>query len=204
MIDPVVIDLFAEDVAHEQLLTPLLERIAKENGRSVRIRVRSARGGHGRVITEFKLYQEGLLKSGGAALPELLVVAIDANCQGFTEKRSEIEQALRDEFRSICCPAVPMPHIERWFLADLEAFHEIVGITPRIPKSKCERHVYKDLLKEAVKAAGHPATLGGIEFARELAQALDFYRAGKAEPGLKHFVDEATQLLKRPAPTKPD
>jgi len=52
------------------------------------------------------------------------------------------------------------------------------------------------MLAEAVADAGHPATLGGIEFARELVDAMNFYRAAKADSSLKHFLDEATARFK--------
>src|SRR5215213_3957867 len=79
------IDLFAEDREHEELLKPLLERLAREQGKDVRVSVRSARGGHGRAIAELKLYQRSVLKRiGGATLPDVLVVAIDANCASFS------------------------------------------------------------------------------------------------------------------------
>jgi hypothetical protein len=66
MISPLVIDLFAEDRAHEELLGPLIERLARENGRQAYVHVRSARGGHGRVIQELDLYQKSIA-SGVAA-----------------------------------------------------------------------------------------------------------------------------------------
>jgi hypothetical protein len=47
-----------------------------------------------------------------------------------------------------------------------------------------------------VVEAGHPATLGGLEFARELAEAMNFFKAGKADSSLKHFVEEVRNRLR--------
>jgi hypothetical protein len=197
MAEALQIDLFAEDQAHEELLRPLLERMAREQKRPARVRVRSARGGHGRAIQELKLYQQSMLKGiTGSTLPDLLVVAIDANCKNYTDTLKEIQGALQDEFRDRTVGACPDPHIERWYLADLDAFHQVVGIRPSIAKQKCERDVYKRLLASAVVEAGHPATLGGIEFARELAEAMSYFRAGKSESALKHFLEETAGRLK--------
>ena len=197
MSKPRRIDLFAEDRGHEELLKPLLERVAREQGKDVRVSVRSARGGHGRAITELKLYQKSILKGiGGEALPDVLVVAIDGNCAGFASAQKTIRDALADEFQDRTVGASPDPHIERWYLADRTAFHQVVGITPNVGKLKCERDVYKRLLADAVTAAGHPPTLGGIEFARELAEAMDFFRAGKSDSSLKHFLEGVVARFK--------
>jgi hypothetical protein len=58
MSEPVVVDVFAEDRAHEALLVPLLLRIAAEEGVAATPRVRTGRGGHRRSIEELKLYQK--------------------------------------------------------------------------------------------------------------------------------------------------
>jgi len=197
MSNPLRIDLFAEDRGHEELLRPLLERLAREQGKDARVAVRSARGGHPRAVAELKLYQKSVLKRiGGETLPDLLVVAIDGNCSSFASAQQTIRDALGKEFQDRTISASPDPHIERWFLADLEAFHQVVGAAPAVGKQKCERDVYKRLLAHAVREAGHPPTLGGIEFARELAEAMDYYRAGKADSSLKHFLEEVTARLK--------
>jgi hypothetical protein len=193
-----VIDLFVEDRGHEDFLTPLLERLGREHEREVEVRARSARGGHGRAITELGLYQRRVIKLGGGAMPDLLVVAIDANCSSFTAARNQVAGALLEGFRERAIHACPDPHIERWYLADLEAFHAVVGVTPSVGKQKCERGVYKGILARAVVDGGHPATLGGLEFARELAEAQDYFRAGKADSSLKHFLDEAVSRFKAP------
>jgi hypothetical protein len=78
-----VIDLFVEDRAHEEFLRALLYRLAREEKTSVIVHVRSARGGHGRALTELSLYQQSIVKSAGDLLrPDMLVVAIDANYAG--------------------------------------------------------------------------------------------------------------------------
>ena len=153
------------------------------------------RGGHGRAIAELKLYQRATLKKSDAALPDLLVIAIDANCASYTEARKQISEALLEEFRDLTVYACPDPHIERWYMADLEGFHKAVGITPPLPKQKCGRDVWKAALAKAVIDAGHPPTLGGIEFARELVEAMDFFRAGKSDQPLKHFLEETRMRL---------
>jgi hypothetical protein len=191
----VVVDLFVEDRGHEALLKPLLERLGRERHRDVSVQVRAARGGHGNALAELALYQKSVLKRG-LTMPDLLVIAIDANCSSFTQARASIEQHLEQQFADRAVPACPDPHVERWYLADLNTFHRVVGIRPRIGRQKCQRDVYKALLAQAVINAGHPPTLGGLEFADELASAMDFYRAGKADNSLKHFLEEAAARLK--------
>jgi len=190
MSSSLVVDLFAEDRAHEEWLRPLLSRIARENGKEVRLRIRSARGGHGRAIEELRTYQLACQRRITSSIPDLLVVAVDANCKSYNEAQQEVARALDPDFQQLTIKATPDPHIERWYLADLESFDRVVGITPRVPANKCERDYYKNVLANAITAAGHPSTLGGIEFARELVDALDYFRAGKTDSSLKHFLEE--------------
>lgn len=197
MSSAVPIDLFVEDHAHEALLVPLIRRIASEEGVDVVLRVRSARGGHGRAIEEFRVYQRLLEK--GAILnspPALIVVGIDGNCVTFAKKRCEIQGATQTAFRDRAVAACPDPHIERWFLADPESFHEVVGHRPTVGSKKCARDHYKQLLGQAVRDGGHPTTLGGIEFADELVDRMDLYRAGKADGSFKAFVEDLRAKLR--------
>ncbi len=196
MNEPLFVDLFVEDRAHEDLLRPLLLRLAREQARRVSLRVRTARGGHSRAIAELKSYQV-VVERGGLAAPDLLVVAVDANCSAFAKARQAVAQAVRAAFKDRAIIACPDPHIERWYLADPQSFHDVVGVRPRVKKRKCERGIYKSILADAVIQAGHPPTLGGIEFAADLVGAMDLYRAAKAEPSLKHFIDETEAQLKR-------
>jgi hypothetical protein len=192
------VDLFAEDRAHEEFLLALLGRLASEHRKPIELRVRSARGGHGRALTELAFYQKSVVRQvGSLTMPDLLIVAIDANCQRFQAARKGIQEALDISFRDRTAVACPDPHIERWYLADLVAFEQVIGIMPQVGKQKCERDRYKTILSQAVAGAGHVAMLGGIEFAQDIVAAMDLYRASKSEKSLKAFLDEVNAHLKR-------
>ncbi len=102
------IDLFAEDRAHEEFLKPLIQRLAREEKCEIRLAVRSARGGHGRAIEEFKAYQR-IISAGHSELqrPDVVCVAIDANCHRWTDRREEIARAVTEDFKDrviLACP----------------------------------------------------------------------------------------------------
>ena len=197
MSSPLTVDLFAEDRAHEEFLKAILKRIAADQETSLALRVRSARGGHPRVLQELALYQKSVLKAPeNLSMPDVLIMAIDANCKRWNGARKEIQNTIEPQFAQRSVVACPDPHIERWYLADPDSFAQVVGVRPKVGKRKCERARYKAILSKAVVDAGHPATLGGIEFAQELVAAMDLYRAGKAEASLKHFLDETAAHIK--------
>ena len=197
MSEPLRADLFVEDVAHRRLLESLIERVAREENSTVRCRIRSAQGGHPRAINEFKLYQQSLEKNDlKLASPDLLVVAIDSNCSTLSKKRREIESATKAEYQHLLVCACPDPHIERWYMADLDSFYRIIGYRPALGRVKCQRDYYKQILGQAVEKGGYPATLGGIEFASEFAKEMDLYQAGKADSSLKAFLDDLRSKLR--------
>ena len=201
MNEGLVVDLFVEDRAHEEFIGAIVRRIARQETRDIQLRVRAARGGYPRVLNELDLYQKMVLRGVAAmSLPDVLVVAADANCHGVAAKKKAIRQRLKRAFKDRTVLAVPDPHIERWYLSDRQAFKEIVGVQPSGERRKCERDRYKRILAQAVRDGGHPAILGGIEFAKELAESMDFYRAGRAEPTLKQFVSDAVSAFKLAVP----
>ena len=194
MSNRVVVDIFAEDLAHEKFLEPMLERVAREEGVKVWTRVISARGGHGRAIREFKNYQrtkDKLDREPGA----LVVVGIDGNCSTFAKAREEIQNSTIPTLIDQLVVACPDPHVERWYLADPKSFETVVGHRPRILSNKCERDYYKHVLSEAVNKAGHPTPLGGIEFAPELVEEMNLYRAGRSNSSLKAFLGDLRAKL---------
>lgn len=197
MNEGLVVDLFVEDRAHEEFVGAIVRRIARQENRQIQLRVRAARGGYPRVLSELDLYQKmaisGLATIG---LPDILVVAADANCHGLLAKKKAIRRRLKTELKDRTVLAVPDPHVERWYLSDPQVFKQVVGVQPRAEQRKCERKRYKQMLAKAVRDGGHPAILGGIEFAKELADNMDFHRAGRAEPGFKQFVSDAVSAFK--------
>jgi hypothetical protein len=198
MSSPINVDLFVEDIAHEEFLKPLLSRIAGEEDIEVAVRVRSARGGHGRAVEEFKRYQTVVERGAASAThPDLLIVGIDGNCSTFARKRAEIQSAARATFSDRLVVACPDPHVERWYLADPDSFQSVVGQRPTVGRKKCARDYYKDALAKAVRQAGHPPTLGGIEFARDIVGGMDWYRAGRNNRSFKAFVDDLRGSLRR-------
>lgn len=198
MSSPVTVDIFVEDRAHEAFLVPMLYRIAQEEQVVVAPRVRAGRGGHGRVVAELKLYQD-LVRRGaaGRTVPDVLIAGIDGNCSTFTKAKQAIERAIDPSLSTRLVVACPDPHVERWYLADPESFHAIVGHRPAVARRKCARDYYKAALADAVRRAGHPATLGGIEFAMELVARMNLYRAGKNQRSLKSFVDDLRARLRQ-------
>jgi hypothetical protein len=188
------VHLFAEDLAHERFLTAVLERLAGEMGRRIHVTTANARGGHGRALAELKTHQRALLVGGG--IPDLLVVAIDANCSGWNKVRNDVLQIVDPAAFPAHVLAIPDPHVERWYLADPPALAAAVEASVALTRRKCDRDEYKQILVNALRAAGHPVSLGGAEFATEIVAEMDFFRAGKNEPSFKHFVDELRGLVK--------
>ena len=201
MNEGLVVDLFVEDRAHEEFVGGIVRRIARDQNRQIQLRVRAARGGYPRVLNELDLYQK--MVAGGLArlsLPDVLVVAADANCHGLAAKKHALRQRLDEAFKDRTVLAVPDPHVERWYLSDRQAFKQVVGVLPPTERRKCEHDRYKQMLAQAVRDGGHPAILGGIEFAKELVEGMDFYRAGRAEPSFKQFVSDAVSIFKLAVP----
>ena len=197
MSESLLVDLFVEDRAHEELLKPLVIRIGQEEQVDVRVSVRIAWGGHARAIREFRLYQRAAEAGGLSGGPaDLVVVGIDGNCSTFASARAEIRSATSPAFTDRLVVACPDPHIERWYLADPRSFNSVVGAQPKIGTRKCTRDHYKQILADSIQRAGHPATLGGIEFASELVAVMDLYRAGRNTASLKAFLDDLRAKLR--------
>lgn len=197
MVSSYRIDIFAEDRSHEAFIAPIVYRLAREHRKNVEVKIRSAIGGHGRVQTELKLYQQNVRKALiETVVPDIIVVAIDANCNRWNNAKKGIEDNIEQDFKDKVVIACPDPHIECWYFADIETFKQIVGIQPRRGKKKCKRDKYKSILAKAVIDAGYPPTLGGVEFAKELAENMDFFRAGKQEKSLGNFLDNLRAKIK--------
>jgi hypothetical protein len=179
------IDLFVEDVAHERLLECIIARIASEERAKCRVRSVLAKGGRGRVLSELELY----LRVARAGAPDMVVIGIDANCHGWAAIRRQVEAVLDGSgLRAVI--ACPDPHIERWYLGDPPSLAEAFGVKMAVPRRKCNRDVYKELLTRALRSGENEVILGGIEYAEEIVEVMDLFRAGKAEASLRHFVSD--------------
>lgn len=189
------VDAFVEDHAHEEFVRAMVRRLSAEESREVDLHFVTARGGHGRVLSELKTYQRARRTEG--LHPDLLVVVVDANCKGHVEARSEIAAVLNPQVFPEHIAATPDPHVERWYLADPASLHNALGASTQLEARKCERDRYKQQLLTALRGAGHPVALGGAEFASEIVQAMDLYRACRNEASLKHLVDELRANLRR-------
>ena len=185
----VVAALFCEDSAHEELLKPLVLRVGREENADTLVRVRAARGGHPRALKEFHLYQRTALRMEGP-VADVLIVAIDGNCSSFGTARKRVVDATRMANRDRLVVASPDSHIERWYLPDPKAVVAVTRHDPGSLRGKCERHYYKNKLRETIRAGGNPPTLGGLEIAEDLVSEMDLYRAGKNDSSLGAFVDD--------------
>ena len=196
MADRPRIDLYCEDRGHELFARALLERLAREAGIRLSLRTVSGRGGHGRALTEFSLWQRQVAAGSiDHEIPDLLVLLIDANCVGWNQARRSLEEAVSAKIFPRCAIGCPDPHIERWCFADSIAVQEVLGIPSPADPGKCERHLYKQLLRRTILDAGQPILTSEMEYAPDLVAAMDLFRAGKSQPSLRHFADEIQSCL---------
>ena len=186
------IALFGEDSAHRQIIDALVNRLAKESNTTVRLNWVNAQGGHGQVVDEFNTFLRDLRRHGG--IPDLIVVATDADCIGVNERRREFEQV---NAPAPIVLATPDPHVERWLLLDGAAFREVFGRGCDAPDQRCDRDLYKQRLISAIYAAGITPTLGGIEFAEDIVQYMNIDRAMRSDDSLRRFVSEIRQTFRQ-------
>ena len=180
------INLFVEDVAHEDFLIALIQRLANAYNVEINIKLSSVRGGHGKVITELRQYKRDL-QSNQEDLPDLIIVGTDSNCKGLSERETEINQVTSD-LADLVISMVPEPHIERWFLLDSAAFKTVFGRGCAVPDQKCERGRYKGLLLNAIYEATMVPPLDGIERVEELVNAIDLQRVMQSDRSIEKFI----------------
>lgn len=187
--------MILEDAAQEALLRPLVTRIAAEEGVALTIRIRSARGGFAKVLGQLSDLESECAK-GREATPDGVVAVVDANCKGFVARRKAVE-AKAGVLADRLIPAIPDPHIERWFLLDSYAFKQVLGRGCKAPDEKCEKDRYKRLLINAVIEAGIEPLLGGVEYARDLCAEMDLVKIALSDASFGHFRDALRNWLKQ-------
>lgn len=195
-----LVDLYCEDRGHEELTRALLARLAREEGIEVRLRTQNSLGGHGRAVSEFKLWQRKVVKGLPERVPDLLVLVIDGNCTEWGSAHKDLSGAIDKSLFPQFVVGCPEPHVERWCFADPESFKEVVGQAPPADPGKCERFLYKNLLRQTILDAGQPILTTAMEFAPDLIEAMDLYRAGKNQHSLGHFVEGVRSALRLLSP----
>jgi len=200
MMVEITIGYFLEDIAHAQFITALVNRIALEQkiaDSNLHHEIRNAIGGVS--IQEFKRFLRDYTQGRENAF-DVVIAAIDSNCKSYREMRDQILQS-RDQagYGGFVVCAVPEPHVERWYLADLAACQRTLGMSnpPQCPPFSCEKGLYKRALIKAIKSTGLVPQLGGAEFGAAIATEMDFYKAGRADPSLGHFIQDMRDAFVR-------
>lgn len=185
---------FFEDIAHERFITALIKRAAEEQNVIPAIKVLNATHGS-RVWKEFRQYLREL-KAKETPLPDMLIVVMDGNCK----KATEVVRKIEDEVKRASVPiprlvcAVPDPHIERWYLEDQQALKKVLGrAQPKKLRYKCGHDRYKKALIEAIRAAGVEPLLGGAEYGKDIAEALD---PSRLDPSFDTFWRDLCSALR--------
>ena len=196
--DLLKVDLFGEDHAHEELIGAMIKRIFLEKNLYPLIRSRSVKGGYPKMLSELDTFQKLVQrKQMGLDIPDVLVVVQDTNCAGYNTTHKTLKERINYQIFPSVALACPDPYIERWFFADPESFHKVIGVGTALERKKCERNFYKQKLANEIRKGGHPIRFGGIEFASELVEAMDLYKARKNEETLNNFISELQEALAR-------
>jgi hypothetical protein len=188
------IALFVEDHAHHQFLGALIQRLSDKHGVPVRLDWRNTRRGHGAVVKELKQYLRDLYQQPGE-LPDLVLVATDANCMGLAERTKMIGAVTEKVGVRIVC-AIPDPHIERWLLVDSAAFKAVFGRGCDAPDQKCERARYKKMLIGAIRESGITPSLGGIEYAQDIVNEMDLDRVARNDDSLGRLLGDLDAVFR--------
>ncbi len=193
------VTLIGEDYGHETAIKALLDRYILEHGIVAQTAVLSCQGGMPKVHFEFGQYLDRIDK-GHLDLPDLIVVATDSNCAGYTNRRKQMEK-VTNRYAAIAntvAYAIPDPHVERWLLADPNAFKKAVGkgCAP-LPKLKCNKDEYKDLLYKSVRETGVNPVLGGLEYAEDIMKSANLALLEQSEPSFQLTAKQIKGFLQQ-------
>ena len=125
----------------------------------------------------------------GIATFDILVIVEDTDCRGESLVRRELNEVVaRTGYTGKTIVASPAPHIECWYLADPAALQRITQ-SPQlssIPTGDCEKNLYKRQLAEQFSGS----LMDGIEYAEDIASAMDVFQAGRNVRSLGSFLQE--------------
>ncbi|MBW2000237.1 MAG: hypothetical protein JRJ29_20045 [Deltaproteobacteria bacterium] len=149
----------------------------------------------GKSIQEYRSFLKSISPKGKPTPFDIIVVASDGNCKGYLEKKNQLlgyaEKAGFPRF-DILVFAIPDPHIERWYMNDPQGFNRAIGsgALPVLPPYKCEKGLYKRVMREAIASSDVRPQFGGYEYGEKIVEEMDLYRASKTDNSLKHFIDD--------------
>lgn len=201
MADTITIGCFLEDIGQERFITALILRVAIEIGliaERLRFEFRNASGGGGKAVSEFQRFLRDC-RVGDAIGFDILVVAIDGNCKGVAEVTNRLREITdRNGYAGAVVYAIPDPHIEKWYMADVSACQKVLDTTeqPQCPAYKCEKGRYKRAFTEAIRKTGVIPLQGGSEYAPAIADQMDLFHAGKRDESLGRFLDDMRPALR--------
>lgn len=194
MTSPCRVVCFCEDVAQERFIRALVQRAAQQQQRPIRLQVLNA--SHGSAVWGELSQYLGELTQKLIALPDVLVVVIDGNCQKPPTVRKRISEVLAKSGTavpsSVC--AIPDPHIERWYVQDFHALQSAIPGAKLRGKLhyKCQRSYYKLALLNAIRAANIGPLLGGAEYGEQVANAI---RPPQMDKSFRKFWTELCQAF---------
>jgi hypothetical protein len=189
------ISLFCEDSFHERFVGALIKRFQRDYGVAAKVRILSAAGGLPRMHFEFKSFLRDL--SRGMSSPDAVIAVVDANCKEYNGRKAELDKVLGHypQFEGVVHYAIPDPHIERWMMADERAFQVVFGRGCTLPSAKCEKNKYKKLLLSEIRDSGIDPPLGGLEYAKDIVEAMDLGRVETSEPSFGKFLSTLKGLF---------
>lgn len=195
--DKLGVALFLEDAGHQRFIDALVRRLADEDGVAVEIDVRNARGGASQLDGQFTRFLRD-----NATLDkqlDLVVVIRDTDCRGVDTIKTRYFRLIDDVgYLGEVVVGAPEPHIECWYLSDPAALQRVLssGVQAPVPDSKCGSGRFKRLLSQTVKDAGVEPAEGGIEYAGDIVEEMDIYRACTNVPSLDTFVRDFKRALR--------
>jgi hypothetical protein len=193
---PVRISVIYEDYGHEQFVGAIIDRLIHESG--IRNRIIEKRtpeygaGGYGGAKESLKKYLKALNRDE-AGIPDIIIFSADSNCK-YSMRQSEMDKIVKNEsYDNLVIMALVEQHIERWMLVDSSAFKSVFGKGCFAPGKKCEKDLYKKLLKEEIRKNGINPPLGGMEYARDIVANMELTNI--AEVSLNGFVRDLRHRL---------
>ena len=156
----------------------------------------SARGGHGKAISELKVWQRGL-RSGSLVRGDALLVVIDANSKGWRAMDRDVRAAIDSSLYPQVLIGCPDPHVEVWCAADPAAFQSQFSVAVPPAPSRGGRLVYKQWLRTALEQAGVVVLGDPMDISLDLLPAMDLNRACRNDDSLQHLVSSVRAWLQR-------